>query len=240
MLANLLISRAVWGLGLLSCLLFGCGNDLEFGTSKRDSPLRLGKDERPLRFGAQSGGGKSGSRQIEDTTVRGNVFNLRPATSRPIVVFVFVDLRDPGTFQEFRDAEVAVVNEDRTFAVSHLAAGDLTVVFLLDQAGVNQDGTIDPGDPIAIFQDPNGRLRNLSAETDVFLEDVDVFFNLSAPDTGIATVRTEANIIVAQERVSQLSDREKERASIPLDLLFSAARAGSATRGSWETFVCLL
>jgi len=72
------------------------------------------------------------------------------------------------------------------------------VVFLLDQAGVNQDGTIDPGDPVAIFQDTTGRLKNLSGNTEVKLEDVDVTFNLAAPSTGTAVVRSEANIIVSQ------------------------------------------
>jgi hypothetical protein len=181
-------------------LFFGCGgDDLEFGTSKRGGTLRIGKGESSFHFGAQSGGGRSGSRRVEDTIVQGNIFNLRPATSRPIVVFVFVNLRDPGTFQDFDDAEVATVTADRIFTVSHLAAGDLAVVFLLDQAGVNQDGTIDPGDPVAIFQDPAGRLHNLSAAAEVTLEDVDVTFNLSAPDTGIATVQSEANIVVVQQ-----------------------------------------
>ena len=159
----------------------------------------MGKGESSLHFGAQSGGGRSGSRRVEDTVVRGNIFNLRPATSRPMVAFVFVNLRDPGTFQDFDDAEVAAVTVDRTFTVSHLAAGDLAVVFLLDQGGVNQDGTIDPGDPIAIFQDPAGRLHNLSADTEVTLEDIDVTFNLSAPDTGTAIVQSEANIVVVQQ-----------------------------------------
>jgi hypothetical protein len=136
---------------------------------------------------------------VENTTVRGNLFNLRPATTRPIVVFVFVDLKDPGTFQDFRDAEVAAVKEDRSFIVQHLAAGDLTIVFLLDQAGVNQDGTIDPGDPIAVFQDSTERLRNLSAATDVLLQDVDISFNLTTPEAGIATVASEGNIIITQK-----------------------------------------
>lgn len=185
---------------MLCSLLLSCGgDDLEFGTSKKGGTLRMGKGESSLHFGAQSGGGRSGSRRVEDTIVRGNIFNLRPATSRPLVVFVFVNLRDPGTFQDFDDAEVATVTADRTFTVSHLAAGDLAVVFLLDQAGVNQDGTIDPGDPIAIFQDPAGRLHNLSADTEVTLEDIDVTFNLGAPDTGTAIVQSEANIVVVQQ-----------------------------------------
>jgi hypothetical protein len=182
---------------LLCCLLFGCGDDLEFGTSKKDG-LRIGKGESSLHFGAQAGGGRSGSRPVEDTIVQGNLFNVRPVTTRPILVFVFVDLQDPGIFQDFRDAEVAELKDDRTFTVPHLAAGDVTVIFLLDQAGVNQDGTIDPGDPIATFQDPAGRLQNLSAATEVLLEDVDVTFNLNAPETGTASVQSEANIIISQ------------------------------------------
>ena len=133
-------------------------------------------------FGVKSGGGQSGSRRVEDTVVQGNLFNVRPATARPILIFVFVDLRDPGTFQDFRDAEVGLVGEDRSFTVSHLADGDLTVVFFLDQVGVNQDGTIDPGDPIAVFEDSTQRLKGLSANTEVtLLEDVDVNFNFSTP-----------------------------------------------------------
>jgi hypothetical protein len=188
----------MWACALLCLAAASCGDDLEIG-GKREGNLRVGKGESTLRFGAQSGGGKSGTRVVEDATVRGNLFNIRPATTRPVVVFVFVDLKDPGAFQDFRDAEVAVVKEDRSFIVPHLAAGDFTIVFLLDQAGVNQDGTIDPGDPIAFFQDPAGRLRNLSAEADVVLEDVDISFNPSAPETGIATVRSEGNIMITQK-----------------------------------------
>jgi hypothetical protein len=192
------IKHLAWMVACWTLLCSGCGDDLEFGTNKKDA-LRIGReDESPLRFGARSGGGVSGTRRVEETTVKGNIFNLRPATSRPIAVFAFVDLRDPGTFQEFRDAEVALLEEDRSFAVSHLAAGDLTIVFLLDQVGVNQDGTLDPGDPIAVFQDPVGRLKNLSADTEVMLEDVDVTFNLATPDPGVAAVQSEANIIVSQ------------------------------------------
>lgn len=189
--------HVVWAVFLFLCVSCGCGDDLEF----KDGTLRIGKSESSLRFGAQSGGGVSGTRPIEDATVTGNIFNLRPPTFRPIVVFVFVDLRDPGTFQEFNDAEVAIVEADRTFRVSHLAAGSLTVVFLLDQAGTNQDGTIDPGDPVAIFQDPGGQLNNLSATSEVILADIDITFNLEVPEGGIATVQSEANILVLPKAV---------------------------------------
>ena len=186
---------------LVCCMCMACGDDLEFGTNKKDA-LRIGReDESPLRFGGRSGGGASGTRRVEETTVDGNIFNLRPATSRPIVVFVFVDLRYYRTYQQFRDPEVSTLKENRRFAVDHLAAGDLTIVFLLDEAGVNQDGTIDPGDPIAIFQDTAERLKNLSANTEVVLEDVDLTFNLASPNAGVATVQSGANIIVSQHEV---------------------------------------
>lgn len=196
----------VWVVLFFLCC--GCGNDLELGTSREDGTLRVGGEDPALRFGARGGGGRSGTRPVEDTTVTGNIFNARPSSFRPLVVFVFVDLRDPGTFQDFRDAEVAVVEDDRTFHVPHLAAGSLTVVFLLDQAGANQDGTIDPGDPIAIFQDPGGRLHNLSAGSEVVLADVDVAFNLDAPEGGIATVGSDANILVTQKPPPALPHRQ--------------------------------
>ena len=189
----------IWGWVLLCGLMISCGSDLEIGGEK-DGNLRVGKGETSLHFGANSGGGKSGTRPVEDTVVRGNIFNLRPATVRPVLVFVYVDLKDFGTFQVFRDAEVAPVREDRSFFVSNLAEGNLTVVLLLDEGGSNQDGTIDAGDPIALFQDMAGRLQNLSAKSEVILEDVDVAFDLNAPDAGVATVQSEANIIVAQHR----------------------------------------
>lgn len=195
------VKHLAWMMVCWALLCNGCGDDLEFGTNKKDS-LRIGRgEESPLRFGSRSGGGVSGTRRVEETMVKGNIFNLRPATSRPIVVFAFVDLRDPGTFQEFRDAEVTLLEEDRSFVVSHLAAGDLTIVFLLDQVGVNQDGTLDPGDPIAVFQDTAGRLKNLSADTEVILEDIDLTFNLATPNAGVAAVQSEANIIVSQHEV---------------------------------------
>jgi hypothetical protein len=197
---NLGMNFAVAGLvaGLMSCcLVSGCGDDLEIGTGSKGGNLRFGNDDHPLQFGVTKGG-RSGSRPVENTTVHGNIFNLRPATSRPIVAFAFINLRDPGTFQDYDDAEVGTVVKDRSFRVTHLAAGDLTVVFLLDNAGVNQDGTIDPGDLIAIFQDPQNILHNLSANTEVTLEDVDLTFNVNAPETGTATVQSNANIVVLQ------------------------------------------
>ena len=128
---------------------------------------------------------------------------------RPVIVFAFIDLidsQDPDRFQNFRDTEIGILAEDRTFHIEHLAKGDLSIVFLLDEAGVNQDGTIDPGDPIAIFQDTAGLLRNLSANSTITLEDIDVIFDLDNPSTGTAIVKSQANIIVTQHLHSSSED----------------------------------
>lgn len=177
-----------------------CGDDADLGPDRTGSPLRIGADEPSLRFGtgSESGGGVSGTRQIEDTVIHGNIFNVRPATARPIFAFAYVNLRDPVRFLEFDDAEIALVQADQTFTIENLAAGDLTLVFLLDEVGVNQDGTIDDGDPIAIFQDPNATLASISANTEVSVEDIDVNFDLDDPRAGTARVESESNIIVSQ------------------------------------------
>ena len=182
--------------------LVACGDDADLGTSRTDNSLRIGGDDPSLSLGtgSESGGGASGTRPIEESLVFGNIFNLRPATARPIFVFAFVNLRDQVNFLDFDDVEISRVHADQTFGVPNLASGDLSVVFLLDEAGVNQDGTINPGDPIAVFQDPNGTLRGLSAQTQVTLEDIDLEFDLDSPRDGIAQVQTEANIIVTQRR----------------------------------------
>ena len=128
----------------VACGCVACGDDADLGPDRTENPLRIGADEPSLRLGtgSESGGGVSGTRQIEDTVIHGNIFNVRPATARPIFVFAYINLRDPVRFLEFDDAEVALVQADQTFTIGNIAAGDLTLVFLLDEAGVNQDGTI--------------------------------------------------------------------------------------------------
>lgn len=188
------LSLVIW----LICVAYG--DDADLGPDRTDNPLRIGADEPSLRFGtgSESGGGVSGTRQIEDTVIHGNIFNVRPATARPIFAFAYVNLRDPVRFLEFDDAEIALVQADQTFTIENLAAGDLTLVFLLDEGGVNQDGTIDDGDPIAIFQDPNATLASISANTEVSVEDIDVNFDLDDPRAGIARVESESSTIVSQ------------------------------------------
>ena len=97
-----------------------CGDDADLGPDRTDNPLHIGADEPSLRFGTGSesgGGGVSRTRQIEDTVIRGNIFNLRPATTGPVFVFAYINLRDPVRFLEFDDAEIVLVQTDQTFTI---------------------------------------------------------------------------------------------------------------------------
>ena len=82
--------------------------------------------------------------------------------------------------------------------IKHTVTTILTLVFLLDKVGANQDGTINDGDPIAIFQDPNATLESISANTEISVEDINVSLDLDDPRAGTARVESESNIIVTQ------------------------------------------
>ncbi len=68
---------------LLLCV--ACGDDADPGPDRTES--------RHFGTGSESGGGVSRTRQIEDTVIHGNIFNVRPATARPVFVFGYLNLR---------------------------------------------------------------------------------------------------------------------------------------------------
>ncbi|RMF21521.1 MAG: hypothetical protein D6760_09305 [Deltaproteobacteria bacterium] len=122
-------------------------------------------------------------------TVSGTINNTTPVNAtRDIVVFVYTDLADPGTFSSFGDAESVVVAAGSTsFELSGVSPGDLTVVFLLDES--TPDGTIDPGDLYATLDDPSGFLESVPGNRRVELDAVDIVFEADA-DGGTATADT--------------------------------------------------
>jgi len=99
-----------------------------------------------------------GEREDETDTivVRGDIDDITPQNAvAEIVVFVFTDLEDPGTFSKFAKQRSAILAPDSTeFTIEKIGSGDLTVVFLQDH-GANPDGSIDEGDPFAILKDPD-------------------------------------------------------------------------------------
>ena len=105
--------------------------------------------------------------------------------SRDTVVFVYSDLVSlegllaaPLTYSSYTDGELYVVEPNETdFAVSGLAGGALTVIFLRDEAGASADGQIDSGDPIATLSDPDGKLAEVRGGQTVVLDDVEIDYN---------------------------------------------------------------
>lgn len=133
------------------------------------------------------GGGNDGKK----VTVAGNLRDVSPVTSRDIVVFVYrIDDDDPSDRcpcppdPSSSSVGKAQLLESGTteFSLSGLDSGSFGVVFLLDNAGNSADGTIDPGDPIAILDDPDCDLEDVRGDITITLEDVDVAFS-STPAT---------------------------------------------------------
>ncbi|MFT4569242.1 MAG: hypothetical protein ACI8TX_002288 [Hyphomicrobiaceae bacterium] len=121
------------------------------------------------------GGDRDNTKTI--VTVRGNVDDIIPVTTRDIVVFVFTNLRDPGTFRDFDDGEIVVLATGSSeFTVPDVDRGDITVIFLLDEAGNNADGQIDEGDPIATLDDPDNELDDVRSGLTIEARDIDINF----------------------------------------------------------------
>jgi hypothetical protein len=129
------------------------------------------------------GGGNNNGKKV---TFKGNVRDVTPVTSRDIVVFVYrIDDDDassrcpcPGDPSASAAGKAQVLPSGSTqFSLSGLDPGAFGVVFLLDQAGNNADGTIDPGDPIAILDDVDCDLEDVDGDITVTLSDIDLSFS---------------------------------------------------------------
>lgn len=133
--------------------------------------------------------------------VRGNIAAMFPARGdRDIVVFVYRlknpvdDCEEPG-FPTEDDGSQSVVlrgNQGETeFEVRNVPAeGRLVVVFLLDGEAGDADGRIDPGDPIAVLNDPGCVLDEVPNKYIVQADDVEINFSIEDqigfPDAGRA------------------------------------------------------
>jgi hypothetical protein len=117
--------------------------------------------------------------------VEGNVTDLNPQVAgADLVVFVFTDLVDDGTFQNFKKQRSVAVASDADpieFAVTQIESGDLTVVFLQDDVG-EPDGRIDTGDPIAILDDPDEVLLDVRKGEVIDARDIDIDFTIGVAD----------------------------------------------------------
>ena len=153
----------------------------------------------PLAFAASCGGGDfvfGGDDGDNPTkvTFTGNLNTVTPVTSRDIVVFVYNidDNSDrcpcpanpcPDSSSCVNLGKTAVLESGETeFTISDLEPGAFGVVFLLDNSGVNADGEINPGDPIAVLDDTDCQLDDINGKITATLKDVDIDFEASPSD----------------------------------------------------------
>ncbi len=136
--------------------------------------------------------------------VRGNIEATAPDSGdRDIVVFVYtLKSDDPYNCEEpdlpnlsRQDQSRILQPGDTEFEVRNVKAGRLVVVFLLDEAGKDADGKIDPGDPIAILNDPDCVLDDVPNKYIVQIDDVLLNFSLVDEDGFPAPGRAEADSI---------------------------------------------
>lgn len=135
-------------------------------------------------------GDDDGNDNVRNVTLKGNLDQVAPVTSRDIVVFAY-NVSDqayscpcPGDSSASLNGKAAIVPAGETeFTITGLDNGPIAVMFLLDNAGNNADGVINLGDPVAILDDEDCELDgDVDGNTTVTLKDIDVFF-----DTAIHT-----------------------------------------------------
>jgi hypothetical protein len=133
--------------------------------------------------------------------VRGNIADVLPDdTDRDIVVFVFtnedpqLDCENPELpSNEDSQFQSRTLRPGETeFEVRNAKAGSITIAFLLDEEGNDADGRIDPGDPVAVLNDPDCVLDDVPNKYIVTAEDVDINFSLASPNGFPAPGRAEA------------------------------------------------
>jgi hypothetical protein len=113
-------------------------------------------------------------------TIEGNLDTVRPPNAvRDLVVFVYTgigaaDLADGPPFDDFVDADSAVVGDDDTFDMEKIRRGNLTVIVLRDDP--EPDGSIDTGDDCSVLRD-GGDLSDVAGGRRVTIEDMDVDFD---------------------------------------------------------------
>lgn len=146
--------------------------------------------------GGLYGGGSGGP----TADVRGNLAGVFPdRNDRDILVFVYrlkdeiPDCTEPGLpTRDDGSQSVVLRNDDTEFEVRNVPAGRFVVAFLLDGEGRDADGRIDPGDPVAVLNDPDCVLDDVPNEYIVQADDIVVNFSPFDEDGFPAAGRAEA------------------------------------------------
>lgn len=155
---------------------------------------------------------------LATVTFQGNIDDVSPVTSRDIVVFVYSIDDDsdrcpcpPDPSASLNGKAAVLASGETDFTVSGLRSGAFGVVFLLDNAGNNADGEINPGDPIAVLDDIDCELDDIAGNRTVTLEDVDIVFSSAASGdcTGDSGNRPVAGRARADRITQQLTDDDE-------------------------------
>jgi len=128
---------------------------------------------------------------------------VEPADSgRSIVVFIYelgLTENDDCAVPDLPDSTIPYVSTvipdgETSFVFSGAGFGRLVIVFLLDGEGGDADGIIDPGDPIAVLNDPDCVLDDVPANYRVDIADARINFTLAQPNGFPAPGRADADV----------------------------------------------
>ena len=177
---------------LLALLLGGCGEGtLLFGGDFKDKPASL--------------------------KVTGDIKSEAPANDIvDRVVFVFTDLEpaalaagppfekyprnsdgelDTSAEPNFLDQESRLI-DGQSFSIPDVETGDLTVMFLLDDP--QPDGQIDPGDNYAVFEDDQGKLRDVKGGRTVDIPRIEIIYD-NTQGGGVAFTDEDITTTISRE-----------------------------------------
>ena len=115
--------------------------------------------------------------------VRGNIEAVEPDTDRDIVVFVYhvneelPDCSEPELPENDDGWQSQTLSDGETeFEIRNNQAGRFIIAFLLDDPGNDADGRIDPGDPVAVLDDPDCILDDVPNKYIVQADDIRINF----------------------------------------------------------------
>lgn len=127
-------------------------------------------------------GGGGGGGNVE---VIGEIEAIFPDdTDREIVVFVYrvkdepADCTEPELPDNKAEKDQTLDLGETEFDLNKIRKGRLVIAFLLDNPGKDADGRIDPGDPVAVLNDPDCVLDDVPPKYVVEAHDVRINFSL--------------------------------------------------------------
>ena len=120
--------------------------------------------------------------------VTGSIATTNPLVNPTLInVVVCVDLPPGTSVADCTTSFFIAVNSAGNFTRNNVDAGAETVLFWVDQNG---DGMIDPGDPQALLQDPEGQLDNVRLGQTVTIASARVDFTQNTATATISVGQT--------------------------------------------------